>query len=129
MTSLPIDQVNLTTVPKLAGILQLVSDGPEEEKLSEGPGDNGADSPPEESLAALAGEDVVMPARRLVPAHHTQLQTPGHLLLPLGQLLGLLVAVGNITLHFGKSVCIFRDNNRFLRTEISAGHSCMSLLG
>ena len=123
MTSLPIDQVNLTAVSKLAGILQLMSDGPEEEKLSSGSGKVYADSPAEESLASLAGEDVVMPARGLVAAHHAQLQAPGHLLLPLGQLPGLRVTVGNVTLHFGESVCVFCDNNRFL-----AGHDRMRLL-
>ena len=101
-----------------------MSDGPENEKLSAGSGDNDeADSPAEEPLASLAGEDVVMPARGLVAAHHAQLQAPGHLLLPLGQLPGLRVTVGNVTLHFGESVCVFCDNNRFL-----AGHDWMSLL-
>ena len=123
MTSLPIDQVNLAAVSKLAGILQLMSDGPGKEKLSPGSGKVSAASPAEESLASLAGEHVVMPARGLVAAHHAQLQAPGHLLLPLGQLLGLRVTVGSITLHFGESVCVFCDNNRFL-----AGHDWMSLL-
>ena len=63
-------------------------------------------SPPEEALAALAGQHVVVPARGLVAAHHAQVQALGHLLLPLGELLD----------HGG------------LLTEISAGHARILLL-
>ena len=41
---------------------------------------------PEEPLAALACDDVVVPAGGPVPAHHAHLPRVHHLLLPLGQL-------------------------------------------
>ena len=83
-----------------------------------------ADGPPEESLASLAGLDVVMPARGLGPAHNTQILALVHLLLPLGGLLPLFVAVGNITLHFGKCISFVSDDDRFF----NAGHAWMGLL-
>ena len=66
-----------------------------------------------------------MPARGLVPAHHTRVLALVHLIFPLGhRLLILLVAVGNTTLHCGRCIHFFSDDDRFL----NAAHACMSLL-
>ena len=65
-----------------------------------------------------------MPARGLGPAHHARVLALVHLLLPLGRLLPLLVAVGNITLHFGKCISFVSDDDRFF----NAAHIWMGLL-
>ena len=66
-----------------------------------------------------------MPARGLGPAHHARVLALVHLLLPLGhRLLPLFVAVGNITLHFGKCISFVSDDDRFF----NAGHAWMGLL-
>ena len=65
-----------------------------------------------------------MPARGLVPAHHARILAIVHLILPLGRLLILFVAVGNIFLRCGTFIHFGSDDDRFL----NAAHACMSLL-
>lgn len=71
LTPFPGVLVNAAVPSELAAVLKFLSNGPSEE-----------------SLAALAGEHIVVPARGSVPTDNANLTTFHHLLLPLGELLG-----------------------------------------